>query len=175
MTEAKFLALTLSGISQVYSGKRDCCRCGCGGEYTATSFMDVPRGSGGINDKLVEKRLARAKKLVKDGTDVMYGDNYVDVQTGNDRTLTFYVDELKKPEGTDEVKDQTPKRLIDLDNIMHQITHWKALCNGEVEYYNRKRCAMPETALKKAQAVFDGEITITGLFVHAETKPVLIQ
>lgn len=80
-------------ISQVYLGKRNCCRCGCGGDYTATSYMINPRSE--ENDKLVAQRLRRAQKLVREGADVDYGDNYVDVETGNDRTLTFYFDEVK--------------------------------------------------------------------------------
>ena len=88
ITEQDFLKAELSNISQVYLGKRNICRCGCGGEYTATSFMKEPRSD--VNDTLVEKRLNRAKNLVLAGVDVMYGENFVDVQTGRDRTLTFY-------------------------------------------------------------------------------------
>lgn len=94
MNKEKFLNLELNQISQVYSGKRDCCRCGCGGDYIATSFMENPRTE--VDDKLVEKRLKRAKKLIEEGADVLYDDIYADVQTGKDRTLTFYFDELKK-------------------------------------------------------------------------------
>lgn len=93
MTQERFLALTINQVSQVYSGKRNCCRCGCGGEYTATSFMDQPRSA--VNDSLVQKRLKRAQALVRAGADVDYGSSYVDVRTGQDRTLTFYFDELK--------------------------------------------------------------------------------
>lgn len=94
ITENQFLSFTLENISQVYSGKRNICRCGCGGVYTATSFMEEPRSD--VNDKLVLKRLNRVKKLIESGVckDVLYGSNFIDVQTGNDRTLTFYVDEL---------------------------------------------------------------------------------
>ena len=93
LTRSTFLEAKLENISQVYMGKRNCCRCGCGGDYTATSYMVNPRSD--INDKLVEERLKRAKIKVLAGANVDYGDNYVDVQTGNDRTLTFYFDELK--------------------------------------------------------------------------------
>ena len=93
MTKQQFLSATLNQVSQVYFGKRDCCRCGCGGDYKATSFMVVPRSD--VNDSLVEKRLKRAKRLVESGADVDYGDTYVDVETGEDRTLTFYFDEIK--------------------------------------------------------------------------------
>ncbi len=93
MNTEKFFQAELKNISQVYSGKRNCCRCGCGGTYTATSYMVEPRSD--INDKLVEKRLKRAKKLVLEGADVEFGDNYIDIETGNNRCLTFYFDELK--------------------------------------------------------------------------------
>lgn len=93
MTQERFLSLTINQVSQVYSGKRNCCRCGCGGEYTATSFMQNPRSE--VNDSLVQKRLKRAQALVRSGADVDYGSSYVDVRTGQDRTLTFYFDELK--------------------------------------------------------------------------------
>ena len=94
MTKEQFLNATLNQISQVYSGKRHCCRCGCGGDYTATSFMVEPRSD--VNDSLVEKRLKRAKRLVESGADVDYGDTYVDIETGDNRALTFYFDEIKK-------------------------------------------------------------------------------
>lgn len=93
MTKEQFLSATLNQVSQVYSGKRDCCRCGCRGDYTATSFMVNPRSD--VNDSLVEKRLKRAQRLIGSGADVNYGDTYVDVETGKDRTLTFYFDEVR--------------------------------------------------------------------------------
>ena len=93
MNKEKFLSAEIKNISQVYFGKRDCCRCGCGGTYTSTSYME--EASSEVNDKLVATRLERAKKLVLEGEDVDYGDTYVDVQTGANRTLTFYFDDLK--------------------------------------------------------------------------------
>ncbi|GIV43857.1 MAG: hypothetical protein KatS3mg035_0980 [Bacteroidia bacterium] len=48
-----------------------------------------------IDDKLVEKRLNRAKKLVMQGAEFDAGGTYFDVKTGKDRTLTFYFDDLK--------------------------------------------------------------------------------
>ena len=92
MTKEQFLSATLNQISQVYSGKRHHCRCGCGGDYTATSFMVKPRSD--VNDSLVEKRLKRAKRLVESGADVNYGDTYIDIETGDNRALTFYFDEI---------------------------------------------------------------------------------
>jgi hypothetical protein len=93
MTKQQFLSATLNQVSQVYFGKRDCCRCGCGGDYTATSFMVEARSD--VNDSLVEKRLKRAQHLVESGADVNYGETYVDVETGKNRTLTFYFDEIR--------------------------------------------------------------------------------
>ena len=93
MTKEEFLQTDISKISQVYSGKRDCCRCGCGGEYTSTSYMKDARSD--VNDKLVEKRLKRAKKLILEGAETDNGGTYLDVKTGNNRTLTFYFDDLK--------------------------------------------------------------------------------
>jgi hypothetical protein len=92
MNKETFLELSLESISQVYLGKRRHCRCGCGGEYTATSYMKEPRST--VNDALVSKRLKRAKALVLSGADVDYGQTYIDVQTGENRALTFYTDEL---------------------------------------------------------------------------------
>ena len=94
MNKEQFLALTLEGVSHVYSGKRDWCRCGCGGKYTATSFMDRPRSE--VNDSLVKRRLKRAQALVQNGADTIYGISYIDVETGPNKCLTFYIDELKK-------------------------------------------------------------------------------
>jgi hypothetical protein len=93
MNKETFLKVSINEISQVYSGKRDCCRCGCEGDYVATTFMIKPR-SADVNNKLVERRFKRAKKLVETGAEVDYGGSYVDVKTGNDRTLTFYFDEV---------------------------------------------------------------------------------
>lgn len=93
MNKAEFLKLEVSQISQVYDGKRDCCRCGCGGTYTSTSFMKDARSD--INDELVAKHLKKAKKLVEDGADTINGDTYFDVQSTKHKTLTFYLDDLK--------------------------------------------------------------------------------
>ena len=92
ITKEQFLASSLNNISQVYYGKRHHCRCGCGGDYTATSFMKGARS--GIDDSLVQKRLRRAKRLVEKGADVMYGSTWVDIETADNRSLTFYFDEV---------------------------------------------------------------------------------
>ena len=93
MNKEKFLSAEIKNISQVYLGKRNCCRCGCGGSYNSTSYMVNPGSD--VNDKLINTRLKKAKKLVLEGANADYGSTYVDVQTGIDRTLTFYFDDLK--------------------------------------------------------------------------------
>ena len=94
MTTQEFLTCTIKDISQVYVGKDRCCRCGCGGEYTATSFMENPRSD--VNDSLVAKRLKRAQRLVSKGAEYEMGDTYINIVTGNNRALTLYFDEVKK-------------------------------------------------------------------------------
>jgi hypothetical protein len=95
MTTAEFLKIGLEKISQVYQGKDNHCRCGCGGEYTATSFMEDPRSP--VDDALVAKKLERAKKLISSGSvHHAFGTTYVNVVTGKNRALCFYFDELKK-------------------------------------------------------------------------------
>lgn len=92
-TKEDFLNLSLKQITQVYSGKRDCCRCGCGGTYTITSTNKYAgQNQEDVNDGLVEKRFKRAKELVLSGADFDAGGTYFDVQTGENRCLTFYVD-----------------------------------------------------------------------------------
>lgn len=93
LNKEQFLSATLNQISQVYLGKDHHCRCGCGGEYTATSFMEDPRSD--VNDSLVARRLKRAKRLVESGAHVEYGDIYVNIETGDNKALTFYFDEIK--------------------------------------------------------------------------------
>jgi hypothetical protein len=83
-----FLNITLNQISKVYNGKRSGCRCGCKGNYVSTSFNKNHYSD--VNDKLVERRLEKAKLLISKGSDYEIGDNYIDIETGDDRTLTFY-------------------------------------------------------------------------------------
>lgn len=90
----QFLEADINKISQVYSGKNRHCRCGCGGEYIATSFMENPRSE--VNDELAIERLNRAKRLIRDGAEYDIGDNHINIVTGNNRALTFYFDEIKK-------------------------------------------------------------------------------
>ena len=56
--------------------------------------MDRPRSE--VNDSLVKRRLKRAQSLVQNGADTIYGETYIDVETGPNKCLTFYIDELKK-------------------------------------------------------------------------------
>jgi hypothetical protein len=90
----EFLNFTIENVSQVYVGKDRCCRCGCGGNYTATSYMVKPRSD--VNDSLVEKRLKRAKRLIESGVEYQIGDNHINIKLGNNRALTFYFDEVAK-------------------------------------------------------------------------------
>jgi hypothetical protein len=94
ITINEFLNFTIRNISQVYVGKNNCCRCGCGGDYTATSYMIEPRSD--VNDNLVEKRFKRAKRLIENGFVYQIGDNHVNIELGNNRALTFYFDEVAK-------------------------------------------------------------------------------
>jgi len=64
-------------------------------------------------------------------------------------------------------------RLIDITGL--NITHWKAECDGRTKYYPKGKCKQPETALNRTKKVFVGKITITGLLMHAETKPIIIE
>jgi hypothetical protein len=94
MTMNEFQNYTIKDISHVYVGKNNHCRCGCGGKYTATSYMINPRSE--VNDKLVEKRLKRAKKLIQEGAKYNLEDTYINIVTGENRALTLYFDELAK-------------------------------------------------------------------------------
>jgi hypothetical protein len=55
--------------------------------------MDEPRDD--INDKLVERRLKKAKALILNGANVDYDKTYVNIETGDNRALTFYFDEVR--------------------------------------------------------------------------------
>jgi len=94
MTLNEFLNCTIKDISQVYVGKDHHCRCGCGGDYVATSYMIGSRSD--INDSLVKKRLERAKRLVKSGAEYQLEDTYINIVVGDNKALTLYFDELAK-------------------------------------------------------------------------------
>lgn len=61
-----------------------------------------------------------------------------------------------------------------------KITHWKVASTTPgttfCRIYNRKNCKGMETAMKRAKKdwPFDG-LVLTGLLVHAETKPFIIE
>ena len=93
MTKEQFLEIQINQISQVYNGKDNCCRCGCGGNYVATSYMNDPRSV--VDDALIQKRLNKAKKLILSDVEHSIGSTYINIVTGNNRCLTFYFDELK--------------------------------------------------------------------------------
>jgi len=95
ITQEMFLNAELSQISQVYYGKDRCCRCGCKGVYTSTSFNNCPSSFAVINDSLVLKRLKKAKNIVLKGGDVDYGTSYVNIVTGKDLALCFYFVDVK--------------------------------------------------------------------------------
>jgi hypothetical protein len=55
--------------------------------------MIKPRNE--INDKLAERRLKQAHKLILEGADFDSSYNYFDVETSENRCLTFYFDDIK--------------------------------------------------------------------------------
>lgn len=93
ITTEQFLKFEINQISQSYLGLDRACRCGCKGEYTATSYHENARSV--VNDILVEKRLKRAKRLIQKGAKYEIGDNNVNISTGDNRALTLYFDEIK--------------------------------------------------------------------------------
>ena len=94
MTKQEFLDLQLNQVSQIYIGKDRCCRCGCGGDYIATSYMDQARSD--VNDKLALELLQRAQKVAVRSRSTEYADIYVNVPIGGRKAITVYFDEVKK-------------------------------------------------------------------------------
>ena len=89
-----FLSSTLKDYSQVYYGKDNCCRCGCGGEYISSSYANHSRSD--VDDSLFLKRLNRAKKLIRSGIlSVDIKSTYINIGYGENICLCFYKDDIK--------------------------------------------------------------------------------
>jgi hypothetical protein len=56
--------------------------------------MIEPRSD--VNDNLVEKRLKRAKRLIESGAEYQLYNRYINIESGNNRALTLYFDEVAK-------------------------------------------------------------------------------
>jgi hypothetical protein len=93
MTKEQFLSIEINQISQCYIGKDNACRCGCSGTYTYTSYHAT--SSNRANDKLALKQLKRAKKLVNQGANYEIDETYINIETGKNRALTLYFDDIK--------------------------------------------------------------------------------
>ncbi len=92
MTKEEFLNVGINQISKVYSGKRNCCRCGCEGEYTATSYhvseYKTPKII--VDDELVTEKLSRAKTLIQNGANCEINKNWADIEVDENKTITFH-------------------------------------------------------------------------------------
>lgn len=73
--------------NKIYSGKDNCCRCGCKGKYYEPK------------DKMFKSMLDRSvnKFLSEDSTVDVYG-NYINISYGNDRAYTIYFEKEVKIE-----------------------------------------------------------------------------
>jgi hypothetical protein len=90
----KIQEIQLDQISQIYLGKDHFCRCGCGGTYVSTSYMNEPRND--VNDRLAQTRLNRAKKIALNAdSEVEYCNDHINIGYGDNRAITIYLDELK--------------------------------------------------------------------------------
>lgn len=78
MTNEKLNSAIAEGtITKIYSGKDNCCRCGCQGKYYS-------RG-----DKMFAGILRKAKKLAFSQGYEDYG-NFINIPYGNNRAYTIY-------------------------------------------------------------------------------------
>lgn len=93
-TKEDFLKVKLNKIGQLYEGVRNCCRCGCRGEYISTSYHTSPTRSP-IDDERISEQLQAAKLFIRSGANFEAGTNYFDIETAPNFTLTFYFDEIK--------------------------------------------------------------------------------
>lgn len=74
-------------LDKIYIGKRDCCRCGCGGDY---ADQDSPG--------LLNKRFNRFKRMAEMGDLITYIDSrqlILEITTGKNRCLTVYLNPKK--------------------------------------------------------------------------------
>ena len=92
MTKENFLNVEINNISKVYSGKRNCCRCGCEGEYIATSYhvSEYKTAKYTVDDKLVMEKLSKAKTLIQNGANCEINKNWADIEVSENKTLTFH-------------------------------------------------------------------------------------
>jgi len=90
----KLQEIKLENVSHIYKGKDDCCRCGCGGKYIATTFMKNPRSE--VNNEKAQKWLNNAKNYDAKNYVAEYRDNHINIPTGNNKCYTIYLDELKR-------------------------------------------------------------------------------
>lgn len=70
-------------LDQIYIGKQNCCRCGCGGSYADKD-----------NPSLLKKRFNRFKRLAEAGETITYIDSrqlILEITTGEDRCITVYL------------------------------------------------------------------------------------
>lgn len=89
-----FLNSNVNDFSQVYYGKDNVCRCGCAGEYVATSQMKNARSL--VNDEFVSEKLLIAKKMVmQNKCELEFDSNNINISYNNNQALTFYFDEMK--------------------------------------------------------------------------------
>jgi len=86
--------LELKDVSQIYKGKDNHCRCGCGGRYIATTFMEKSRSE--VNDELAQKWLDAAKRMNAKHQNAEQAAICINVPIGNNRCYCIYIDELKK-------------------------------------------------------------------------------
>lgn len=96
-TIEQVLALAPTEVSMVYTGIDRICRCGCGGEYYATTMHKGARAS--IDDKQVARLLNRAKKLIREGVSYDLYEFGINVPTHDKskrgKAIMLYWDELK--------------------------------------------------------------------------------
>lgn len=86
--------LTLDQVSKIYLGQDNVCRCGCRGDYVTTTYSKYIRNYDNVDNKLANRRLKQAQRLVRDGAKVVYKDTYINVSYGNDRAITLYTDDV---------------------------------------------------------------------------------